>query len=136
MSTIYSKWEMETVMTEIKQSLTDRGLLDPEVTWTISTKDWNPVRLDIQYKVREDSVHTYKYFAGTNGVASLDTMVIEARAYIKALKSRVELDNDEFMQMLGRVMDRAKDLGMDEDFINPLTSMMKKLATNAITSSL
>lgn len=135
MSTIYSKWELSTVMLELQQELKARDLIDPEVTWTISTKDWNPVRLDIQYKVREDSVHTYKYFAGDD-VASLDNMVIEARQYIKGLKSRTELDHDEFMLMLGRVMDRAKELGMDEDFVNPLTAMMKKLATNAITSSL
>ena len=135
MSQIYSKWELDTVMISIKESLKDRDLIDPEVTWTISTKDWNPVSLDIQYKVREDSLHTYKYFRGKD-VGSLDNMIIEARQHIKDLKSRVELDHDEFMQMLGRVMDRAKDLGMDEDFINPLTSMMKKLASNAITSQL
>jgi hypothetical protein len=122
-------------MISIKQELKDRDLIDPEVTLTVSTKDWNPVSLDIQYKVREDSLHTYKYFRGTT-VGDLDNMVIEARGHIKELKSRVELDHDEFMLMLGRVMDRAKDLGMDEDFINPLTSMMKKLATNAITSQL
>ena len=135
MSQIYSKWELDTVMISIKESLKDRDLIDPEVTWTISTKDWNPVSLDIQYKVRADSVHTYKYFRGKD-VGSLDNMIIEARQHIKDLKSRVELDHDEFMQMLGRVMDRAKDLGMDEDFINPLTSMMKKLASNAITLQL
>ena len=135
MSTIYSKWELDEIMISIKEELKARDLIDPDVTWTISTKDWNPVSLDIQYKVREDSVHTYKYFRGTD-VSSLDNMVIEARQYIKGLKSRTELDHDEFMLMLGRVMDRAKELGMDEDFVNPLTAMMKKLATNAITSSL
>jgi hypothetical protein len=36
------------------------------------------------------------------------------------------------MLMLGRVMDRAKDMGLDADFVNPLTSMMKKLASNAL----
>lgn len=133
--TLYSKWEMETAMIEVKQELKDRGLIDPEVTWTISTKDWNPTRLDIQYKVREDSVGTYKTFYGES-VSDMDNILIETSAYIKGLKSRTELDHDEFMLMLGRVMDRAKELGMDEDFVNPLTAMMKKLATNAITSSL
>jgi hypothetical protein len=133
--TLYSKWELETAMISVKQELLGRELIDPEVTWTISTKDWNPVRLEMQYKVREDSVTTYKYFSGDD-VASLDNILIEARQYIKGLKSREELDHDEFMLMLGRVMDRAKELGMDEDFVNPLTAMMKKLATNAITSSL
>lgn len=135
MSTIYSKWELSTVMLELQQELTNREMLDPEVTWTISTKDWTPVRLELQYKVRPDSTTTYKYFTGES-VSDLDNMVIEARQYMKALKSREELDHDEFMLMLGRVMDRAKELGMDEDFVNPLTAMMKKLATNAITSSL
>ena len=135
MSTIYSKWELSTVMLELQQELNYREMLDPEVTWTISTKDWTPVRLELQYKVRPDSTTTYKYFTGET-VSDLDNMVIEARQYMKALKSREELDHDEFMLMLGRVMDRAKELGMDEDFVNPLTAMMKKLATNAITSSL
>jgi len=133
--TLYSKWELETAMIEVKQELKDRGLIDPEVTWSMSTKDWNPTRLDIQYKVREDSVGTYKTFYG-NSVSDMDNILIEARQHIKGLKSREELDHDEFMLMLGRVMDRAKELGMDEDFVNPLTAMMKKLATNAITSSL
>lgn len=133
--TLYSKWDLDVTMVEIKQELKDRDLIDPEVSWRISTNDWSPVSLDLQYKVRDDSLHTYKYFRGQT-VGDIDNMVIEARAYIKSLKSRAELDHDEFMQMLGRVMDRAKDLGMDEDFINPLTSMMKKLASNAITSQL
>lgn len=133
--TLYSKWDLDVTMVEIKQELKDRDLIDPEVSWRISTNDWNPVSLDLQYKVRDDSLHTYKYFRGKT-VGDIDNMVIEAREYIKSLKSRAELDHDEFMLMLGRVMDRAKDLGMDEDFINPLTSMMKKLASNAITSQL
>ena len=129
--TLYSKWDLDVTMVEIKQELKDRDLLDPEVTWRISTNDWSPVSLDLQYKVRDDSLHTYKYFRGQT-VGDIDNMVIEAREYIKSLKSRAELDHDEFMLMLGRVMDRAKDMGMDEHFINPLTDMMKRLASNAL----
>jgi hypothetical protein len=61
-----------------------------------------------------------------------EEIVEEAKAYIAALKSRTELEHEEFMLMLGRVMDRAKDMGLDADFVNPLTSMMKKLASNAL----
>ena len=135
MTHIHSKWEIEEAMRSIKKSLNDRDLIDPEVTVTISTKDWNPASFEIQYKVRDDSTTTYRSFRGES-VNDLDDIIIETRAHIKGLKSRTELDHDEFMLMLGRVMDRAKDLGMDEDFVNPLTAMMKKLATNAITSQL
>lgn len=133
MSSICNKWEMETAMSEIKQALKDRELIDPEVTLTISTKDWNLVHLDIQYRVRDDGSTTYKTFNG-DGLSTMDSVFLEARHHIRILKSRTELDHDEFMLMLGRVMDRAKDLGMDEDFVNPLTAMMKKLASNALTS--
>ena len=135
MSHIHSKWEIEDAMISIKESLKERDLIDPEVTVTISTKDWCATCFEIQYKVRADSTTIYKSFRGES-VNDLDNIVIETRAHIKGLKSRDELDHDEFMLMLGRVMDRAKDLGMDEDFVNPLTAMMKKLASNAITSQL
>ena len=58
--------------------------------------------------------------------------MVEAHTYIEGLKSKSELEHEEFMTMLGRVMDRAKDMGMDEHFINPLTDMMKRLASNAL----
>ena len=130
--TIYSKWDMEAEVANLKALLKGKGLLDPEVTLEISTSDWRPVRLQMHYKVREDSTTTYKTIYGEDGVMGLDKVDEEARTYISELKSKEELEHEEFMAMLGRVMDRAKDLGMDEDFINPLTSMMKKLASNAI----
>lgn len=130
--TIYSKWDMEEEVANLKALLKGKGLLDPEVTLEVSTSDWRPVRLQMHYKVREDSTTTYKTIYGEEGVMDLDRVSDEARTYIAELKSKEELEHEEFMAMLGRVMDRAKDLGMDEDFINPLTSMMKKLASNAI----
>lgn len=130
--TIYSKWDMEAEVANLKALLKGKGLLDPEVTLEVSTSDWRPVRLQMHYKVREDSTYTYKTIYADKGVEDLDRVSDEAHTYITELKSKEELEHEEFMAMLGRVMDRAKDLGMDEDFINPLTSMMKKLASNAI----
>ena len=49
------------------------------------------------------------------------------------VKSKAELEHEEFMTMLGRVMDRAKEMGVSEElFINPLTAMMVELSTNAL----
>ena len=33
---------------------------------------------------------------------------------------------------LGRLIDQGRDIGIEVDFLNPLTAMMKKLATNAL----
>ena len=131
MEAIYSKWDIITAVSAIKTSMTDREFIDPEVMIQIGTQDWRPCRLELNYKVRPDSSTVYKSFYG-EASHNLEEVVAEAKAYITALKSRTELEHEEFMTMLGRVMDRAKDMGMDEDFVNPLTAMMKKLASNAI----
>jgi hypothetical protein len=131
MDTIYSKWDMITAVSAIKTSMVDREFIDPEVMIQIGTQDWRPCRLELNYKVRPDSTTVYKSFYGEEQ-HDVEAVVAEARAYIAALKSRTELEHEEFMTMLGRVMDRAKDMGLDADFVNPLTSMMKKLASNAL----
>lgn len=128
---IYSKWDIEAEVLNLKALLVNKGMYDPEVTFEMSTKDWKPCRLALTYKLRADSTGNYESFYGESMI-EVEAILDKGREFIGNLKSREELEHDEFMQMLGRVMDRAKDLGLDEDFVNPLTSMMKKLATNAI----
>lgn len=115
----------------IQARLKSREFLDPEVTLSVSTKDWRTTNLDISFKVRDDSVYTYKSFYGEDP-ANFDQLIADAHLYIEGLKSKAQLEHEEFMTMLGRVMDRAKEMGMDEHFINPLTSMMTELASNAL----
>ena len=129
--TIYSKWEMIESMEALRTALTAKGLISPEVTLSMSTSEWSPIRLEMHYKVRDDSTYTYQTFKAENAF-EVDVVVEKATKFVADLKTREELEHEEFMAMLGRVMDRAKDMGLDSDFINPLTSMMKKLATNAL----
>jgi hypothetical protein len=127
--------DMSIAIKAIQSRLKTREFLDPEVTLSVSTKDWRTTNLDISFKVRDDAVYTYKSFYGEDA-AKINELVTEAHAYIEGLKSKAELEHEEFMTMLGRVMDRAKEMGMDEHFINPLTAMMTKLASNAIEHKL
>jgi len=115
----------------VQSRLKTREFMDPEVMFSVSTKDWRKMCLDVSFKVRDDSTYTYKSFYGEDKT-TVDELLAEAHVYIEGLKSKAELEHEEFMLMLGRVMDRAKDLGMDQHFINPLTDMMKRLATNAL----
>jgi len=131
MDTIYSKWDIIEAIDSMRAVMAGREFIDPEVMIQIGTQDWRPCRLELNYKVRADSSTVYKSFYG-EASHNLEEVVAEANAYITALKSRTELEHEEFMLMLGRVMDRAKDMGLDADFVNPLTSMMKKLASNAL----
>jgi len=126
--------ELSTAIKALQTRLKSREFIDPEITLSVSTKDWRTTCLDISFKVRDDSAYTYKSFYGDDASLISDSLV-EAHTYIDGLKSKAELEHEEFMAMLGRVMDRAKDMGMDEHFINPLTDMMKRLASNALEHS-
>ena len=126
-----SAQRLHTSAKALQSRLKFREFLDPEVTISVSTKDWRTTNLDVSFKVRDDSAYTYKSFYGEDP-AKLDDMIAEAHTYIESLKSRAELEHEEFMLMLGRVMDRAKDMGLAEHFINPLTAMMTELASNAL----
>lgn len=123
--------ELHVAIKALQARLKSREFIDPEVTLSVSTKDWRTTCIEVSFKVREDSQYTYKSFYGDDASLVSDSLV-EAHVYIEGLKSKAELEHEEFMAMLGRVMDRAKDLGMDEHFINPLTDMMKRLASNAL----
>jgi hypothetical protein len=123
--------ELHVAIKALQARLKSREFIDPEVTLSVSTKDWRTTCIEVSFKVREDSQYTYKSFYGDDASLVSDSLV-EAHVYVEGLKSKAELEHEEFMAMLGRVMDRAKDLGMDEHFINPLTDMMKRLASNAL----
>jgi hypothetical protein len=123
--------ELHVAIKALQARLKSRDFIDPEVSLSVSTKDWRTTCIEISFKVRDDSQYTYKSFYGDDASLISDSLV-EAHVYIEGLKSKAELEHEEFMAMLGRVMDRAKDLGMDEHFINPLTDMMKRLASNAL----
>ena len=123
--------QLHVAIKALQARLKSRDFIDPEVSLSVSTKDWRTTCIEVSFKVRDDSQYTYKSFYGDDASLISDSLV-EAHVYIEGLKSKAELEHEEFMAMLGRVMDRAKDMGMDEHFINPLTGMMKRLASNAL----
>ncbi len=53
----------------------------------------------------------------------------EQVATIKPAEEQLRLD---FIEKFGRMIDEAREVGMEVDFINPLTAMMKKLSENAL----
>ena len=123
--------ELHTSAKALQYRLRSREFLDPEITISVSTKDWRTTCIEVSFKVRDDSAYTYKSFY-CDDPENIDSLLGEAHIYVDGLKSKAELEQEEFMAMLGRVMDRAKDMGLDEHFINPLTDMMKRLASNAL----
>jgi hypothetical protein len=60
------------------------------------------------------------------------TMLQEAHAWIDAIPTADERAHADFTKSLGRLIDQGRDIGIEVDFLNPLTAMMERLATNAL----
>jgi hypothetical protein len=59
--------------------------------------------------------------------------IAEGIAFINDLPNAKTAKLHEFMGELGKVIDSGRDLGVDVDFLNPLTDTMKRLSENIIT---
>ena len=60
------------------------------------------------------------------------TLFRDAHAWVDAIPTAEERAHQAFTASLGRLIDQGRDIGIEVDFLNPLTAMMGKLATNAL----
>jgi hypothetical protein len=60
------------------------------------------------------------------------TVFRDAHAWIDTIPTAEERAHQAFTASLGRLIDQGRDIGIEVDFLNPLTAMMEKLATNAL----
>jgi hypothetical protein len=76
-----------------------------------------------------DWERNYECFIGDTA----EEVTAEAIAFINDLPDAKTARLHEFMGQLGKVIDSGRDLGIEVDFLNPLTETMKRLSENIIT---
>ena len=117
---------------------------------TVSLYMWgdgySAVRLEIEYKASDDYSAMYETFKRSLThdemnelltepgllTAKLDEWFADAHTWIDAIPTANERAHKAFTESLGRLIDQGRDIGIEVDFLNPLTAMMEKLATNAL----
>jgi hypothetical protein len=62
----------------------------------------------------------------------LVNLLKDAHDWIDTIPTAEQRAHDAFTKSLGRLIDQGRDIGIEVDFLNPLTAMMEKLATNAL----
>ena len=62
-----------------------------------------------------------------------EALFTKADAYVNGMKSIVDAKKEAFIAAIGRLIDQGRDIGIDVEYMNPLTEMMGKLSTNIIT---
>jgi len=117
-----------------------------QVTFYMWGNGYSAVRFEIEYSTVPEFGATYETFKRSLThdemcdlltepgllTAKLDEWFAEAHAWIDAIPTADERAHQAFTKSLGRLIDQGRDIGIEVDFLNPLTSMMEKLATNAL----
>ena len=124
--------QLKNAIADLEAQLINREMLSVYVDLELRTSDYRIGSLYISYKTRDDAESQSKRFYAETW-EDIGTAFEEAHAFVAALPSKAEIEHAEFMKMVGRAIDRGRGMGIDVQFLNPLTAMMEALATNALT---
>jgi len=108
-----------------------KGYYLPKITVRLN---WVGYELNADIEVRADANATNKsewiYATYEEGFAVLLQRV---ESKIASLPSIEDAKRDAFIAAVGRLIEQGRDIGMEVEFLNPLTAMMEKLSTNILT---
>ena len=131
---------------QLQNKLDEADVHRQQVSLYLWGDGYSAMRFEIEYKASDDYSATYETFKRklTHDemselltepgllTAKLDEWFAEAHAWVDAIPTADERAHQAFTASLGRLIDQGRDIGIEVDFLNPLTSMMTKLATNAL----
>lgn len=127
----------------LRDTLASAEVFGASVDLNLWTGGHSAVRLEVSYRETEDFGSKRYEFVRTLTKDDVDEMfsseddwmvqaLQDAQAWICDIPSPEEREHQQFTAALGRLIDRGRDLGIEVDFLNPLTQMMERLATNAL----
>jgi len=61
-----------------------------------------------------------------------ESLFVKADEYVSKMQSIQEAKRNDFIASIGRLIDKGREIGIEVEFMNPLTEMMGKLSTNII----
>lgn len=118
--------EIDAAIIELNKALEDKGWRRPRCEFNADGRYWFKIQADHPI---DGGDNIFKYCGGTD---SVDDALNEARAKIRSLPSGKEAATDDFRKALAKLIDKGTALGIDADFLNPLTEQMRALSENII----
>lgn len=123
--------EIKSECERIAQICANKGYYMPKVTVYINWIGYD-LTVNLYYRVDAHSKQIDSFFHGSCE-DGLENLFAQANECAANLQSITDAKRDAFIAAVGRLIDQGKDVGIDVDFLNPLTKMMEKLSTNIIT---
>lgn len=123
--------EIAAEIARIEKLVAGKGYHSPSLTVRLN---WVGCELTAVLETRADAHSPFKneYFhiSYEDGFGFLFTQV---ETYIANLPSITDARRDAFIAAVGKLIDQGRDIGIEVDFLNPLTDMMTKLSSNILT---
>ena len=119
--------EIQQALNALLRDMMDRGLVKPVCTAMIDGADHLRV-----YLHWDEEGCTYGRTEIGNGENMTDAIQM-ARDIIASIPPKEDREKAEFTRLLAKAIDKGRSIGIEVEFLNPLTDMMKRLSENAIT---
>lgn len=119
--------EIQTAVDEILADMLARGLRQPKCEATIEAR--NTPSIYVRWEVDGLVGGKYEFLRGE----TIEEAIDEGRKFIASIPPKAERDHAEFARMLADAIDKGRDIGIEVDFLNPLTETMKRLSENILT---
>ncbi len=117
------QWAVNTILAD----MVARGLRSPQCTAMIAAEATPSIYLHWD----EDGC-TYGRTELGQGDNIADALQ-NAKEVLEAIPPKADRDKAEFARLLANAIDKGRDIGVEVEFLNPLTETMKRLSENALT---
>lgn len=117
----------------LQQVIADKGYVRPEVSLYVNWLGCDEITAKIGYRTSDAYSSEITKFPGVNVNKGWEALIAKVEAEIAEIPPIVETKRKEFLNAVGKLIDQGRDIGIDVDFLNPLTEMMKTLSSNIIT---
>lgn len=111
-----------------EKALTEKGMVTPKAHFAVRYLS-DTFSAWIEYKIPEGSHKTEFFHHGE----CPDIALAKMDAFIAEMPSAETLAQHDFMDALGKVIDQGRAIGIETEFMNPLSQTMRQLSENVIT---
>lgn len=108
-----------------------KGYYSPAVSTKINWIGYE-LTLAVEYSSAAGASSKTKFFHG-KAEEGFVPLFDRANAFVNGLVSVNEAKKNDFIAAVGHLIEQGREVGIDVEFLNPLTDMMKTLSTNIIT---
>lgn len=118
-------------ITRLEKLLTNKGFTAAKIEISVgfSTRE---LTANISYKAGSEVQYKFIHLEALDG---FESVIQDTEDYINGLKSVAEIQRDAFVASVGRLIDQGREIGVEVEFLNPLTTMMDKLSSNILEAA-